>query len=359
MPSLWSGQIDRFSRDYNPALSLSFDAFADYLEASGSGEDGMSMEMRTMEVLGAAWIDPTAWMYATVASEGSELSLEEASLQYLGLGDAYTVRAGRFFVDFGKQMQGHVHDLRTLERPLVLREYLGSELRGDGLQWDHWMPAGDETVVRYSIGAFQDLSQEEPSSGLPQVQPDRRGAGELNFTGRLTALRDAGTNGQVQFGASTRVIPELAFEDPGGNQSSGSSNVVWGLDFTYGWVSETATSSWTLGGEWLLADGALSADFNGTAIDVNNDTAMGYYAFVDHGIDLRDSVGVQISSAELTERGAGTTREYDAYFTRRLSEFFRLRFSLTYADADTSPDSVRAAIQLTGFVGPHDHGVNW
>jgi hypothetical protein len=363
MPQQSSGQLDRFSRDFNPAISLAFDAVADYLKVDGDSEDGFGMEMRTMEVLAAAWVDPSVWVYATVASEGSELSVEEASLQYLGLGDAYTLRVGRFFSDFGKQMQAHVHDLRTIERPLVLREYLGSELTGDGVQFDHWLPVGDETLVRYSVGAFQDLSQEEPSGGtLAPVQADRKKAQDLNFTGRLTALRDAGTNGQVQLGASTRVIPQLAYEDEqSGDSSNPSSNVVWGLDFTYGWVDDTAISSWTFGGEWLMADGALSADYDtGTSsVDVYRDTATGFYAFVDHGLNIRDSIGLQFSQAELTGRGAGTAKEYDAYFTRMLSEFFRLRFAVTYAEYDNAPDSVRAAIQLVGFVGPHDHGVNW
>lgn len=373
MPSLsggqmmGSGQVTRFSRDFNPAISMVVDGLYDYQNVSGSSEEnGSRLELRTAEALVAAWIDPTAWVYATVASDGEELLLEEASIQYLGVGDPYVVRAGRFFIDFGKQMQGHVHDLRTIDRPLVLREYLGEEVSGDGVQWDHWLPVGEETILRYSLGAFQDLTahehgEEHGGGAEPEpVQGDRRKLGELNFTGRLTALSDAGENGQVQFGASARVLPSLAFENEDtGDISSASSNVVYGLDFTYGWQDETAIKNWTLGGEWLLADGALSAESTPGGVEVNNTTANGFYAFADHGWSQRSSAGLQFSSAELVEIDAGRTNEYDAYYTHHFSEFLRLRFGLGFADRETSPDSTRFSIQLTGFVGPHDHGVNW
>ncbi|MCB9913529.1 MAG: hypothetical protein H6828_00100 [Planctomycetes bacterium] len=367
MPATGSGQTDRFSREFNPAISLAFDAYMDYVELDGAGDEGTHLELRSAEVLASAWIDPTAWIYATVASDGEELALEEASLQYLGLGDAHTLRVGRFFLDFGKQMQAHVHDLRTFERPLVLRELLGEEVKGDGLQWDWWSPAGDVTVVRTSLGVFQSLTPHEHGSehgaaaGAEPWQEDRRDLGKLDFSGRVTALRDVGTNGQVQVGLSTRLVPELAYEDPAsGNLSASGSNSVWGLDLTYGWVDDTATKSWTFGGEYLRANGALSAEVDlASNVVVNDGDASGYYLFLDHGLDRQSSVGAQYSRCQLVEAGAGDAREIDVYYTHYLSEFLRLRFSAGYADYDASPDALRLVIQLTGFVGPHDHGINW
>src|SRR5207248_2602866 len=82
------------------------------------------------------------------------------SSQAKGLGGQATIRAGRFFMDFGKQMQTHVHELRTIERPLVFRAYLGEEVKGDGVQWDSWTSVGDKTALRWSLGVFNNLLRE-------------------------------------------------------------------------------------------------------------------------------------------------------------------------------------------------------
>ena len=108
-------------------------------------------------------------------------------MHYIGLGGHNTLRAGRFFVDFGKQMQTHVHELRTLERPLVLRTYLGDEVKGDGLQCDHWFARGRKTAVRWSIGAFASLLPEEEEEFDPDGERrsvDRGAQGPRRF--RLT-----------------------------------------------------------------------------------------------------------------------------------------------------------------------------
>lgn len=362
------GQVDRFSKDFNPAISLALDGFFDYTEFDGGGvQDGARMELRTAEILAAAWVDPSTWLYTTIASDGEQLLVEEASIQYLGLSDSTQLRAGRFFIDFGKQMQSHIHDLRTLERPLPLQEYLGQEAGGDGVQFDQWFPVGDVTVMRYSVGAFQNLIADHVHGEVDDghadpvaVQDDRRQLGDFNFTGRLTALRDVGERGQAQLGASTRLVPNVRYKAQGsGNESVSGSNSVFGLDFTYGWVDDTATSAWTFGGEWLLSDGYLSAEEEAGNVVVNDGTASGFYAFVDHKFNRRASAGAQFAQAELVEAGAGDATTYEIYYTRRTSEFMRLRFILSYADYDSSPNAVRAVVQLTGFVGPHDHGVNW
>ena len=42
-----------------------------------------------------------------------------------------------------------------------------------------------------------------------------------------------------------------------------------------------------------------------------------------------------------------------------MSEFARLRFAVSQLDSDEDGDTTRFLVQLTNFVGPHSHGVNW
>ncbi len=114
-------------------------------------------------------------------------------------------------------MQQHLEELRTVERPLPLREYLGEELSGVGVQYDNWFAATDETPVRISLGVFASLlgeghEHDEGGAEPAQAVPDRRNLDELSFAARITGMTDVGDTGLFQLGASTRVVPEFGFE---------------------------------------------------------------------------------------------------------------------------------------------------
>ena len=364
------GQTDRFSNEFNPALGFVVDALASYFDSDAPGEDGFDLELRTLELTAAAYVDPRAWAYAVLVGEPEEgVEVEEAAVRYLGLSGNHTLQAGRFFVDFGKQMQAHVHDLRTVDRPAVLREYLGAELAGTGLQYDNWFPAGDVTLVRYSLGVFQSLLAgghehgEEEEELVEALNEGRKDAGDLSWTGRLTALRDVGDRGTLQLGASARWVPAFTYEAEGLEEVPDNESWVWGADLTYGWKDETARRSWALGGEYLILDGDIRAGVDDplspTEILVEDDSASGFYLFADHGWTPNDHAGVQWSRVELPEEADAELSEYDVYYTRYLTEFQRLRFAVTAADIDAGDDEVRFTIQYTNYIGPHAHGINW
>jgi hypothetical protein len=365
-----SGQSDRFDSSFNPAFSFVIDAVADYLEVDGdAADDGVNLELRTLELGAQAWVDPDAWAYFIGATDGDLLSIEEAAVHYKGLGGNTTIRAGRFFVDFGKQMQTHVHELRTLERPLVLRTYLGEEVKGDGLEYDGWTPFGESTVVRWSIGAFASLIPEsegdEPDVPVESVA-QYKDASDLNFTARLTGFSDVGENGIFQAGISGRFIPEATAE-LNGSAVEGLDSAVYGLDLTYGWTSDDARRALTIGGEFLVNTGDTAAQIDDAGTDDTADdtlagfedpTQTGWYAYADWGWNQKHSVGAQYSSIEFGEDSDAA--EVELYYTRAFSEFHRLRFVASGLDTDAPDgDALRFAIQYTVIVGAHGHGLNW
>lgn len=361
-----SGQASRFSSVFNPAFSFVGDIVGDY--RSGGEEVGWDIELRALEFGAQAWVDPEAWAYFTAVSDGESLDVEEAALHYKGLGERHNLRVGKFFLDFGKQMQTHIHELRTLERPLVLREYLGDEVAGTGVQWDYWFSASDTTAVRMSLGAFSSLlsEHEHDEEEAPEAEAEvagRKSLGNLNYSARMTGFTDVGTNGTLQLGTSARLVPDFAYVDEeGGGEAADLDNTVWGLDLTYGWKDETATKSFTAGLEYLVNSGAVGAELGaapGDAPIVTDGTRTGWMLFADHGLDPNNSIGLQISMAELGDEAGTEATEIEAYYTRYFSEFHRLRFGLSTLDVDGEDDSFRAAVQYTFFVGAHGHGVNW
>lgn len=358
-----SSQATRFSSEFNPAFSVIVDAIGDYLNPSGSSDDGFNTQLRTFELGGQAWIDPKAWAYFIGASDGEVLAIEEAAIHYVGFEENSTIRAGRFFIDFGKQMQTHVHELRTIERPLVLRSYLGEEVKGDGIQWDDWRPIGDKTALRWSIGAFASLFPEEneffPDRELSVA--GRKELQDLNFTARVTGFTDVSDSSTLQLGASARVIPSYTVDfSATGDSRSDLSSQVYGADLTYGWIDDTGQRRWTLGAEYLLSAGDTGAD-NPTpgTVDVSTDDVGGYYAFADYAWNRFNSAGLQYSAAELADSGGSDVSELEAYYSHTFSEYQRLRFGVSTMDAENGEDAVRFAIQYTAVLGAHGHGINW
>jgi len=376
-PQADSGQADRFASVFNPAFSFIVDVVGDYVDVDGSSaESGFDADLRVLEAAAQAWVDPKAWAYFVGVSEDEGFGIEEAAIHYNGLEaiglEHSSLRAGRFFIDFGKQMQQHVHELRTLERPLVLRAYLGSEVAGDGLQWDHWLPAGDTAAVRWSLGLFSGLLPEEtefPTADLELELAERKDFGELNFTGRVTGFADVGTSGTLQLGASLRAIPEYdALDEVNGLAAEGLESTVYGVDATYGWSDDTGERRVTLGGEALVSSGDTGFALTdpdttpGTGdetLAVLDDSVFGYYGFADYAWSRFHSAGAQFSAAEIPDAAGSDVSELELYYTRWFSEFHRLRLVLASIADDTSADSLRLAVQYTAFVGAHGHGVNW
>ncbi|MEZ5980654.1 MAG: hypothetical protein R3F34_20935 [Planctomycetota bacterium] len=359
-----SGQTDRFSNEFNPAIGAVIDAVADWRDPDG-GEDGFDATLRALEIGINGRVDPDWWAYAVVVAEEDEIGVEEAAAHYLGIGGNTTLRFGKFFADFGKQMQVHIHDLPYLDRPDVLAEYLGEELPGVGAQIDHWWATGDASALRVSFGVFADLGgehEDEGGSPVETVLADRRGLGDLAFTGRVTQFFDVGENGVLQWGLSARHLGDFSFEDEeDGLEATGLSNTVYGADLTYGWTDASGLSGWTFGGEFLVDDGDLSAEPNGglTALDVFDDSVSGWYAWGERRFDAYNSVGAVLGGFEHPEPGTPRDFRVTGFYTRNLSEFARLRLSVGQLDSDEGGDETQVALQLTTFFGPHSHGVNW
>ena len=117
------------------AFAFVVDGIADHVSGDVE-EEGFGLALRSAELSAKSWIDPTAWAYMVAVAEEEGISVEEAAIHYKGLGDTHTIRAGRFFADFGKQMQAHVHDLRTVDRPLPFRDLHATILHLLGLEYE-------------------------------------------------------------------------------------------------------------------------------------------------------------------------------------------------------------------------------
>ncbi|MCP5024565.1 MAG: hypothetical protein GY930_22725 [bacterium] len=183
-------QANRSSSEFYPVINGSIDSLLTLRSAEGPSEDGLGFSLRSFEGSISTWSDPNTWAYGgVVGNKDDGLAVEEAAVIYEVLGGNSTLRVGRFLVDFGQQMQKHLHGLRTIYRPAVLRAYPGQELGGSGVQYGNRFTTGGSGTVRFSIGLFDSLIGGHPMGTV-----------------------DMGYHEVFQWGLSIRSLPDFVFD---------------------------------------------------------------------------------------------------------------------------------------------------
>jgi len=111
---------------------------------TGPGERGFALGHS--ELVMSANADDLFYGKLTAAlhSEGgsTEIELEEAYVQTLGLDHGLTVRGGRFFSGVGYLNEQHPHAWDFADAPLVYRALFGEQLKDDGVQL-RWVAPSD------------------------------------------------------------------------------------------------------------------------------------------------------------------------------------------------------------------------
>ena len=163
-------KISTSKNSFNPAISMvlnggfnqyqnnpedyALDGFA--LQGEGElGKEGFSLGESELTV--SANIDQALYGQATIAiheHEGeTEVEIEEAFIESLGLGNGLTARAGRFFAPIGYLNQRHVHAWNFADAPLIYRGLFGNQLSTDGLKLAYVLPTDQLFEVGATVGA--------------------------------------------------------------------------------------------------------------------------------------------------------------------------------------------------------------
>lgn len=233
---------------FNPNISLIVDAGLavysneeDY-EIAGfplSGEAGVAEEgfaLNEVELVASADIDGRFYGQVTLGAhqdEGAtEIDIEEAFMQTVGLANGFTVKAGKFFSELGYLNTHHKHAWDFADAPLAYRAMLGRQYSDTGVQL-RWV-APTETLLE--LGMEWTRGDGFPAGGSGQ---DGRGAGVVfaHLGG------DIGRSHSWQLGAShlraDNVVAELGghSHDGGGaadNEFIGSTKLS-AIDWVYKW----------------------------------------------------------------------------------------------------------------------------
>jgi hypothetical protein len=238
------------STSFNPDLSLILDGrYASLSEdpatyalpgfqlsgEAGPGERGLALGHS--ELVMSANVDDLFYGKLTAAlhSEGTatNVELEEAYVETLGLGQGFTVRAGRAYSGIGYLNAHHPHAWDFTDAPLVYRGLFGDQLRDDGVQL-RWVAPTDLYV---QLGAEVGRGEFFPAGGAAN---DGRGTyaafvklgGDLNDShswqlglSHWHADVNGRSAGAHDHGGTATEIPTLT-----GNST------VNGIDFVWKWA---------------------------------------------------------------------------------------------------------------------------
>lgn len=155
--SIQATEVSSRNNSFNPQISLILDGlYADYdnspedYDIAGfqlGGEAGLAPEgfaIGHSELTLGANIDRYFYGQSTFAiaeHEGAtEVEIEEAYIQTLGLGHGSTIRFGRFLSSFGYHNTHHRHAWDFADAPLPYSAMLGGALADDGVQFTYIAP---------------------------------------------------------------------------------------------------------------------------------------------------------------------------------------------------------------------------
>lgn len=245
-----SKKVSSGQNNFNPAISVILDGrYANFDNdpedyelpgfalgpESGLGEKGFSVGHT--ELVMSANVDDKFYGKLTIAvaeHEGAtEVELEEAFIQTLGLGNGLTVKGGRFFSEIGYLNKQHAHSWDFADAPLIYRGLFGNQLIDDGLQISYIAP----TDTFLQLGAELLSGSRFPAGG------------RTNDVGAWTAFADIGGDIGIehswQLGLSHWQADGIEDRQSGGHGHGGTTteipsfsgdSKINALDFVYKWA---------------------------------------------------------------------------------------------------------------------------
>lgn len=347
------GQYNSFSEG-----SGEFSGFAIGEEAERSDE-GLGIDETELNF--SANVDNLFKGAATIALHEhggeTEVEIEEAYVQTLALPGGISLKAGRFFQEFGYLNSHHSHEDDFADRPLPNRVFLDNHLNDDGVEASWILPTDLYTELGGSILKGNDF----PTGGA-----DGDDIGAFTAYGRIGG--DMGDNTSWRLGVSAlhaRDAVRSANEDL--VIFDGDSN-LYGTDFrlTYAPTGNSANKEVILQGEYFHRDeeGTYDDQDAGTGVVNYDDNQNGWYAQAVYKFLPQWRVGARYSELYAGDVPVGLVGSalddggHDPWSATAMvdwsnSEFGRLRAQFSREELADSQEDDQFTLQYIMSLGAH------
>jgi uncharacterized coiled-coil protein SlyX len=360
--------------EFNPSIGLVGETIFSYRSrgSSQTGSDrpgGFDAFQRSVELNAAASVDPFAKAYVVAnasvdaATGESTFNIEEAAIQTESLPWNLTVKAGRFFGEFGRLSYIHDHELPFVNRPLVLDQYVGGESRTDGVQVNWLLPV--EHYVSLTLGLGNQFGGDVP----PNNVGDYRTPGGWNYWGRLSSYFDLTPDISLEPGISGLWNPKTMdrggpIPQPDGSTFTERERRLVGADLALSWkpLRNNQFQSLTWGTEVLYSDNRYDVTSSDGTLSSQSVGSFGLYSYLTYKFHRQWSTGFMYGLVENAQNNKARTYEYSPYITWALSHWNQLRLQYTYTDYNAAaaasglrPDHA-VYLQWAWIIGSHSHG---
>jgi hypothetical protein len=357
--------------EFNPAIGLVGETVFSSrsrgsLETGSDRPGGFDVFQRSVELNAAGSVDPFATAYVVINGSADAQTgevawgVEEAAVQTTSLPGNLTVKAGRFFGEFGRLAYIHDHELPFVNRPLALDQYIGGEARTDGVQVNWLVPI--EHYVSLTLGAGNQFGANFPNPNNPG---DYRSLGGLNYWGRLSTYFDLTPDISLEPGISGLWNPATvdrggAFLQPDGSTFTERERRLVGIDImvSYKPLSNNQFNSLTWGTEVLTSDNRYDVN-GGGPLSSQSVGSTGLYSYLTYKWHRQWSAGFLYEWLEDMQVNQAKTSSYSPYITWALSHWNQVRLQYTYTDHSAEsklrPDNA-VYLQWAWIIGSHAHG---
>jgi len=374
---------------FNPEISLTLSGSYSNLKQNPSerrlqgfvpsnGElmpEGRSFNLGESELMIAANIDPMFRGTLRLAlAPDNTLGVEEASIQTLGLGNGFNLKAGRFLSGVGYLNELHPHEWDFSNAPLPYQAFFGNALGMDGVQ-ARWLAP---TPIFLEFGAETARAMSFPATDESKSKNGLMSAAAFVHVGGDLGVAHSWRGGVSYFAAQPK---DREYVDPLNNVSnsfSGSSR-TWIADLLWKWAPDGngKATNLKLQGEYFRRSesGDLVYDTAGSAQQgAFRNSQSGYYAQAVYQFMPNWRVGYRYdrlssgsANIELVNNGTLTAADLPLlanYSPSRNtlmidwspSEFSRVR--LQYAQDKTRPEATDNQIWLQYVMSMGAHGAH-
>ena len=357
---------------FNPSIGFVGESIFSYNNkgSNQTGSDrpgGFDVFLRSMELNLSAFIDPFARGYAVINASAdpvtgeATLTVEEAALQTTSLPWNLTLKAGRFFGEFGRLSYIHDHELPFVNRPLALDKYVGGESKTDGIQLNYLLPIPHYVSLTAGMGT---------QFGEPPNNPGTfRDFSALNFWTRASTYFDLTPDVSLETGLSALWNPAEndrggALLQPNGSTFTERERRLYGFDLVvrYFPLRNNQFKSLTWGTELLYSDNRYDVNPTGTPGNPVFGSAVGsfgLYSYLAYKFHRQWIVGFLFDWMENAQNKDAQSSAYSPYITWAISHWNQLRLQYTHTENNPATglqpnDAVY--LQWAWIIGSHAHG---
>lgn len=324
---------------FNPEIGVLGDIVGSLSENSADTEGNDKLSVRELELIFGHPVDPYSRFDATITfSDFEEPVVEEAYITHWGIPWDIKGRLGRIRPKIGKASAIHRDQLDTVDDPLVVQKYLGSEgLFRTAAELSTFLPLPWESVVH------------EFTAGIMEG-----GIGENGTLFGTTRRRPSFYSHLKNFWE----ISEATNFELGGTHLVGSKDADAGFEVNALGLDATLIHYVTPTNKLKLQSEVYFQNRDETDAGLD-DTPWGAYSLVDYRFSPRFGLGGRFDYVEPVDNPTTSPRDADigvaGYLTFYQSEFARWRAEYQHVEFAVGDNDERVFLQGTIAIGVHKH----